>query len=782
MQQKSPLHKLNKNLHKSPEVQKSVQKSEQYKSLQTKKDKALLLTKNNDQFTQERLDIHLERYATLFDRGREGNQDDSQVERNVAMLKRAAAKKYVVKPEEIPERVYQLEQEIAFNQGHGHIEITEEYKKKKNEEIINNQTKSLSRWVDYLTGPDAFYEPWFKYYAFEAATKMGMLDKKKWSYKQRKVGDGTVAPFPELNAEALVKTQSLLKEKFESGNQEILTQLAQGDEEATKKIQQILDSGQFRKIYPMVQKKLLELRQLSQEQRENIKGSWKKYHQGTDEYMALSESLQEYSTGWCTAGENTAKSQLQQGDFYVFYSEDHQGDEKIPRIAIRMAGDEIAEIRGVGDAQELEPEMYETMEEKAKTLGGYSEYRKKVEDMRRVTEMYNNPEQELTLDDIVFLREVHQPIESFGYDTDPRIEEILKGRSASADYQLIVDKYESGELALEGLKVVKLKLYVSAHRYIEHENSDTLDLQDWGFASGFEGDALYSFGTEDDGLDWISTYLREEQPLYKRAYTIDNSSLKLDTEGVRKVQQYLTRYSVDSINPLSRFATVYEESAEELVRVSVHSLLNEMGPQTLLDFAMFNPDEKIRTAALKHLPTPTLFEYMQTRGSDAYAVYTILESKGYAMDPEVIGRKISDWNADSQERFFKNVANIDSWITDIPVSVLDSNARYLAGNSTLSEVSTLLEQLGEEGLEEFLKYATQHHRTLANSPDVNIRADVARFSSDSRLLHDMSRDEHFRVRKAVAQNKDAEQLTLQILASDSKNSVKQAAKASLADR
>ena len=58
-------------------------------------------------------------------------------------------------------------------------------------------------------------------------------------------------------------------------------------------------------------------------EKENIQGEWIKYEQGSDA-KPLYESLQGHGTGWCTAGESTAETQLKAGDFYVFYTKDKQ--------------------------------------------------------------------------------------------------------------------------------------------------------------------------------------------------------------------------------------------------------------------------------------------------------------------------------------------------------------------------------------------------------------------------------------------------------------------------
>ena len=57
--------------------------------------------------------------------------------------------------------------------------------------------------------------------------------------------------------------------------------------------------------------------------------------QGSD-HMKLVKSLEGKDTGWCTAGASTAKTQLEGGDFYLYYSYDSEGNPTIPRIAIRM--------------------------------------------------------------------------------------------------------------------------------------------------------------------------------------------------------------------------------------------------------------------------------------------------------------------------------------------------------------------------------------------------------------------------------------------------------------
>lgn len=64
-----------------------------------------------------------------------------------------------------------------------------------------------------------------------------------------------------------------------------------------------------------------------------------------------------------------AKSQLEKGDFYVYYSEKDGANTK-PRIAIRMENNKIGEIRGIQENQNLDPYMIDTLEAKLKDLSG----------------------------------------------------------------------------------------------------------------------------------------------------------------------------------------------------------------------------------------------------------------------------------------------------------------------------------------------------------------------------------------------------------------------------
>ena len=77
-----------------------------------------------------------------------------------------------------------------------------------------------------------------------------------------------------------------------------------------------------------------------------------------NEDLAIKLSKGCAGTGWCTAGENTARGQLKNGDFYVYYKQGR------PEVAVRMDGtDSIGEVRGNSPNQALNKEQQEIAED-----------------------------------------------------------------------------------------------------------------------------------------------------------------------------------------------------------------------------------------------------------------------------------------------------------------------------------------------------------------------------------------------------------------------------------
>lgn len=401
--------------------------SKMYKDLHNS-ERVLHVSKESDK-KRERLLNYFNRLEKIHKRVSESkNKSDEK------LLKGFYYDLYVIKPEDIPESYFQNQVKLARERGYGNIELTNEDKKRMTDQVIEDQKHSLDKWIEYFLYDEESksYEMWEKYWVFQGLQNLGKYDKKPYKFSKR--DKTTVYPFPPVEREFIFTTLHLMEDYIKD---------KKGDEE----IKSALGSGNFKMLYEYVIKQSMLKDKL---QSNTTSGKWVKYEQGSD-YNILRDSLQGYYTGWCTAaGENFAKSQLAGGDFYVYYTLDNNGEAKVPRIAIRMNGKtEIEEIRGIADRQNMEPEMMPILEEKLKEFPDRDKYLKKEHDMKLLTliDKKINNNIELTLNELKFLYEINSKIEGFGYEKDPRIDEIKSKRNIKKDYALIFDVKEE-EVAL----------------------------------------------------------------------------------------------------------------------------------------------------------------------------------------------------------------------------------------------------------------------------------------------------------------------------------------------
>ncbi len=170
----------------------------------------------------------------------------------------------------------------------------------------------------------------------------------------------------------------------------------------------VVDKGRFGDLYAAVLKKL-------DSNKVNLAvtdGKWVKYPKGSAPYK-LVQSLDGCNTGWCTAGESTARSHLRDGDFYVYYSNDEFGNPKHPRVAIRMEGNRISEVRGIAANQNLDAEIAKAdiLKNKLKEFGTEGEkYQKRSEHMQRLTQIERKTQtsEDLSKEDLRFLYELDE--------------------------------------------------------------------------------------------------------------------------------------------------------------------------------------------------------------------------------------------------------------------------------------------------------------------------------------------------------------------------------------
>ena len=349
---------------------------------------------------------------------------------------------YVIKPEDIPQSYWNTQAQILVDEGRGaelrqlgvvpHTK-TDEHGKQSIDyvfpqrvaepmvaDIIERQKLSIQVWLDYLCSPESEgYPMWAKWWAFNGVVQLSAIfnDEQRRFNKRTK---HTVASFIPLNAEALAHSIEQIRAAAETVS-------------SGKKTPET----NFRKIYSNEIAAVL-IGKPSEEVLRNTQGAWVKYESGSDPEL-LASALKDRGTGWCTAEVGTARDHLARGDFHVYFSQDALGNNTFPRVALRMNGRSIAELRGIGPMQELDPYISDVVEEKLKGFPGGDSYLIKVRNMRRLSKIVRKKGQgeEFALDDLSFLYELDGPIEGLGTHRDERIMEMLRGRDKRADLALV---------------------------------------------------------------------------------------------------------------------------------------------------------------------------------------------------------------------------------------------------------------------------------------------------------------------------------------------------------
>jgi hypothetical protein len=336
------------------------------------------------------------------------------------LLGELALEKYTLSPDQIPQSETILQRQVARNMGIDTEQI-EDYEFK--EKLAEQQTNSLAKWTSYLSSPDALFPSEFKYFVLRSVTK---LDK-----EGEKRSKKSSSEFPPFSPDALAKVYDILiKNNMNLSSEEIEAKETNGNK--------------FWKLYSLaIRKSQEEVNYNLENQAEGLGGIWRKFEQGSD---GTTLALAVNGSGWCTAGAQMAQSQLDYGDFYVYFTQNKNTNLlTIPRIAIRMQEGQIAEVRGIkgekrdGNAlnadQEVEPELMDIVSEKLTEFPDAEEYQEKVDDMKQLTSIEYKTKNDLALDkdELRFLYQLDKRIKGFGYDSDPRIEEIQSQRNERQD-------------------------------------------------------------------------------------------------------------------------------------------------------------------------------------------------------------------------------------------------------------------------------------------------------------------------------------------------------------
>ena len=366
---------------------------------------------------------------------------DNMVEKHGDALEQklwaASAENLVMDYEDIPDAYWKQQEQILRDNGQGR-ELSRGEKETLAEDLIEKQRESINTWSNYLGDKDCPYPLWFKIYAFDGVSKMGLINKETKEFEKR--DKSTVASFPTLNPEVLAKVYRNINEFYGVDKEDWLAQ--HPDDE---KLVSLVKSGNFPKLYA---KELFETKTIikTPEKPEDIEGDWFTYQLGDEDELSKAAE----GTGWCIADPNVAHNYLEYGNYG--HSRNEEADEesnskakfiifklKAPNspdgystnsvASIRLDPDGmVTEVSGLNEGQAIEDSLIPTVKEKVLSLPGGKEFLQKFEDKQTLIKLDHKLQngEDLTKEELSFLYELDRPIATLDTynNQDPRIKEL----------------------------------------------------------------------------------------------------------------------------------------------------------------------------------------------------------------------------------------------------------------------------------------------------------------------------------------------------------------------
>ena len=386
----------------------------------------------------ERIQAYLERLEEIF-----LHPDPKVRERRMGIFKEKFLYPDVLtKPENFPESYFEYQKQQFEEKGGGKVEISDEEKKQEIAKVRESQRLSLDAWIDYLTGDDCKYPSDVKFFAIQGVLKLGTFDTKTYKFSKR--DKTTTVPFCEIDRDALSKVLGAMEAVYHNKDTSSYT---------PELLTLIKNKNSFGDMYAEVMRFLDQLAK-KDELLPITDGKWRVFEKDSDP-KALVESLSGMRSNLCIADIGSATRYLQTGSVEVFFSFNRAKQPTVPRIAVAFNEQGVYEVRGTfNKSEDIDPFMSQTntLSKRIKNLPGGESFMVKDACMKRMTTLYNkcfkkakktkektylNPE--LSKEDLRFLYEFDAPIEGFGYDKDPRIEEVRSQRNYRADLAFVFD-------------------------------------------------------------------------------------------------------------------------------------------------------------------------------------------------------------------------------------------------------------------------------------------------------------------------------------------------------
>ena len=340
---------------------------------------------------------------------------------------------------------------IAEDEGRELPSDTAETRTQLLEILRADQLGQFTRWTTYLEEEylKGTYPDWFVVYVMAGIVKMGQ------QATTGKVKTVDRLPYPATTTDGAARGQDLRTLRSVPAYDGELP-FVELNAEALARVKVAAEHGATEPFHTLYPEALKDCPTITPAMRAVTTGMWTKFSKGQGK--ELSTHVQ--GSRWCTAGEGTAATQLDGGEFLVFSTpwETWQGGQ-VPRIAIRMQGDRISEIRGIAyekGNQVLEEELFGELEAMTsnpshpaydkRIAKDFPSWKQRVDDMRHLTTLHRDwekntkkalpPSWDTDTDALCFLYQTNRKIVGFGYGQDERINTILKTRNIKKDFAL----------------------------------------------------------------------------------------------------------------------------------------------------------------------------------------------------------------------------------------------------------------------------------------------------------------------------------------------------------
>ena len=442
--------------------------------LKAREAKQKLAGKNQERY----IDAYLTRLDHII------NKHGNRVEQ---LLWQRSLEKLIIEPENIPESYWQSQETILRNETGRSLALNDYEKEHLTHNIQKLQRESLESWTNYLGSEASPYPLWFKVFAWDGLSKMGVFDKEKGHFAKR--DKTTTAPYPKCNAEVLGKVYGAMDRAYK------LEQSSSNLGNNEQKLLELAKSSNFNKLYSTA---LLETKTIvkTPEKAEDIRGEWRVYLPQEEEALAEAAS----GTGWCIATPEVGRSYLRYGKyrhnnngnndkyynkdnhakFILFHLEDPTtgliSDTASASVRLNLEG-KVAEISGLGDRQAIEDALIPTVEAKVRSLNGGEDFLQAFADKKeliRLDHKMQAGETEFSQEDINFIFEQDRKIQNLNtFKTDPRIKKL---KAYVLENHNLPNLKVRGDLKLAFTKITKLPEGLKVGGTLDLSNTEITEL------------------------------------------------------------------------------------------------------------------------------------------------------------------------------------------------------------------------------------------------------------------------------------------------------------------